>query len=134
VIVDGVEQKARYFAIDLPVANDPVVFDRNGWIGNWIPPLEVACALLMSQNDLVAGSPSQTFQLVLFWPLRLTCENAGTVANATMTPELCTTFWILREFTAELDTRDSPAWFPKIVPQARNPRPWLLCRSPSETQ
>jgi len=27
-------------------------------------------------------------------------------------PELCTPFWILREFTAELNTRDSPAWFP----------------------
>jgi hypothetical protein len=29
-----------------------------------------------------------------------------------VSPELCTPFWILREFTAELDTRESPAWFP----------------------
>ena len=29
-----------------------------------------------------------------------------------LAPELCTPFWILREFTAELDTRELPAWFP----------------------
>ena len=56
----------------------------------------------------VIGAVFSTYSLDLVALLAVLLGLSGIDCNLSYAPR----FWILREFTAELDTRESPAWFP----------------------